>query len=299
MTANISTAVSPTAVIPPPSLGRPGLTGQLRALGAVAWREWLIFVRYPTWVVGLLIWPVIFPAAYLLSARALIGPDGSGLALFAAAAGTADYVSYIAIGTTVWMWQNISLWQVGLALRSEQMRGTLESNWLTPANRLWFLLGSGITQGFVLMVFIFIAALEFGLLFGVRLNGNPWLVLLVFAAAAPSIYGLGFAFASIVLAAREANAFVFLVRGLVMVFCGISYPLSVLPDWMRAVAAWLPPTYVIRGMRAAALNNASLAELMPDLLALAGFGALWLTLGYLAFGWMERRTRRSGALNQY
>ena len=296
--ANIPLTLIPSTVVPP-LLGRPGLAGQLRALAAVVWREWLIFVRYPTWVIALLIWPVIFPAAYLLSARALAGPDGSGLALFAAAAGTSDYISYIAIGTTIWMWQNISLWQVGLALRSEQTRGTLESNWLTPATRLWFLLGSGITQGFVLMVFLLISALEFGLIFGVRLNGSPWLVLLVFLAAAPSVYGLGFAFASIVLAAREANAFVFLVRGLVMVFCGICYPLSVLPDWMRAVAAWLPPTYVIHGLRAAALNNYTLAELTPDLLALAGFGALWLALGYLAFVWMDRRTRRNGALNQY
>jgi ABC-2 type transport system permease protein len=276
------TTPAPTAAItrqPPAGLGQPGLPAQLRALGAVIWREWLIFIRYPSWVVSMFIWPLIFPAAYLFSARALAGPDGSGLALFARAAGTSDYIGYIAIGTTIWMWQNISLWTIGLALRSEQLRGTLESNWLTPATRLWYLLGSGITQGLMLLSFLIISGLEFGLFFGVRLNGNPLLVLLVFLAAVPSIYGLGFAFASVVLAAREANAFVFLVRGLVMVFCGISYPLSVLPGWMRAVAAWLPPTYVIHGIRAAALNGASLAELRPDLLALAGLGVLWLALG--------------------
>jgi ABC-2 type transport system permease protein len=53
----------------------------------------------------------------------------------------------------------------------------------------------------------------------------------------PSIYGLGFAFASVVIAAREANAFVFLVRGLVMIFCGITYPIAVPPPgWMQGVA---------------------------------------------------------------
>ncbi len=46
----------------------------------------------------------------------------------------------------------------------------------------------------------------------------------MFLVSIPSIYGLGFAFASIVITAREANAFVFLVRGLVMIFCGITYP---------------------------------------------------------------------------
>ena len=281
------------------ALGRPGAAAEVRALGAVMWREWLIFIRYPSWIVAQFIWPAIFPAAYILSARALAGPTGGSLPLFTQAAGTSDYIGYIAIGTTVWMWQNISLWTIGYALRNEQLRGTLESNWLTPASRFWFLLGSGLTQGLTLLSFLVVAASEFVLFFGVRLNGNPLLVLLVFLAALPSIYGLGFAFASLVIAAKEANAFVFLVRGLVMIFCGITYPLSVLPGWMQRVAAWLPPTYVIHAIRAAALSGASLSELQPDLLALAGFGVFWLAAGGLAFVWMERRARRTGTLGQY
>src|SRR5882757_2179847 len=116
----------------PVALGHGGWRTELRALASVAWREWMIFRRYPSWIVSLLVWPVILPAGYILSARALAGPDGSGLALFAQAAGTSDYVGYIAVGTIVWMWQNMSLWTIGFALREEQLRGTLESNWLTP-----------------------------------------------------------------------------------------------------------------------------------------------------------------------
>ncbi len=66
------------------------LLGDLRALGAVAKKEWLYFVRYPSWWISLLIWPVIFPLAYILSARALSGPDGSGLALFTQRTGITD-----------------------------------------------------------------------------------------------------------------------------------------------------------------------------------------------------------------
>jgi ABC-2 type transport system permease protein len=275
------------------------LRSDMRALGAVFWREWTIFRRYPSWVVAIFIWPVILPAAYILGARALAGPDGSGLALFAQAAGTSNYVGYIAVGTIVWMWQNLSLWTIGFALREEQMRGTLESNWLTPARRLWFLFGTGLMHGLLMLSFIVVAGVEFAVFFGARFNGNPLLIALLLLAATPSIYGLGFAFASLVIAAKEANAFVFLVRGLVMIFCGITYPISVLPGWMQAVAAWLPQTYVIHGMRAAALNGARLGQLLPDLLPLLGFGAFWMAAGYLAFVWMERRARRSGSLGQY
>ncbi len=65
----------------------PRFLGNLHALAWVAKKEWLYFVRYPTWFIGLVIWPFIFPLAYILSARALSGPDGSGLALFTSRTG--------------------------------------------------------------------------------------------------------------------------------------------------------------------------------------------------------------------
>jgi len=203
------------------------------------------------------------------------------------------------IGTTVWMWQNIVLWDVGFSLRNEQMRGTLESNWLSPTWRFSYLLGHTGPQIISMAMFVFITAVEFGLLFGVKLHGSICLVLLVMLASIPAVYGLGFAFASLVITLKEANAFVFLVRGLVMIFCGITFPISLLPGWMQSVAAWLPQTYMIHGMRSAAFANASLMDLWPDLKTLILFGAFWLTVGYLLFTGMERRARQTGAIGQY
>jgi ABC-2 type transport system permease protein len=273
--------------------------GDVRALGWVARKEWLYFVRYPSWLISLFIWPLIFPLAYILSARALSGPDGTGLALFTARTGTADYLGFIAVGTTIWMWQNVVLWGVGFALRNEQVRGTLESNWLTPAWRLAFLIGPSVIHMLNMGMFLVVSALEFGLVFGVRFNGSLGLTLLVIALSIPSIYGIGMAFASLVITAKEAHNFVFMARGLVMIFCGISYPISILPGWMQGVAQWLPQTYMMRAMRNAALANASLQDLAPDLIALVGFAAFWLAAGTVLFYWMERRARRSGAIGQY
>lgn len=297
------TRPAPAAPVVSPALGRSlsrrSLLSELRALLAVARREWTSFIRYPTWVVGLVIWPVIFPAVYILSARALAGPDGGGLAQFIAATGTREYIGYIVIGTTVWMWQNVTLWSVGMSLRQEQLRGTLESNWLSPVWRYSLLLGAALTQAFILAIFVLVSALQFGLFFGVRLAGSPLLVGLVWLAAMPAIYGLGLAFASLVLSAKEPHNFVFLVRGLVMLFSGVTFPIAVLPGWMQSVAAWLPTTHVIRATRAAALSGAGLADLWPDLATLLAFGLLWMLLGYLAFVRLERRTRRAGTLGTY
>jgi ABC-2 type transport system permease protein len=278
---------------------RASLLSELRALFAIARREWLIFRRYPSWIVAVLIWPVIFPAMYIFGARALAGPDGSGLAVFMQTAGTDNFLGYIIVGTTVWMWQNIVLWDVGFALRQEQWRGTLEANWVSPTFRFSFLIGSSLTQMLSVMLFILVSYLEFTLFFGVRFAGSPALALLVMLVAIPSIYGLGFAFASLIIAAKEAQNFVFLVRGIVMIFCGITFPVAVLPGWMQEVAKWLPQTHIMNAMRSAILTEAGLSGLRSEFIALGLFGIFWLTIGYLLFLWMDRRARRTGVIGQY
>jgi ABC-2 type transport system permease protein len=113
------------------------------------------------------------------------------------------------------------------------------------------------------------------------------------------VYGIGFAFASLVITLKEANAFVFLVRGIVMIFCGITYPLAILPGWMQSVSRWLPQTYIIHGVRTAALSTEGFSAIAFDLQMLVLFGIFWLTVGYFLFNMMERRARQSGAIGQY
>jgi ABC-2 type transport system permease protein len=267
---------------------------------AAARKEWIIFRRYPTWIVSFLVWPVMFPLAYTLTAKALNGPDDMALQVFDQLAGTTDYVGFILIGGLLWQWINWTLWSVGFQLRSEQMRGTLESNWMCPMARISIMLGASMTQlGLALLMLVF-SGLEYRLLYGVDLVGDkPGLLALIILLLIPSIYGLGLAFASLVVRFKEANAMVFLVRGIFMVFCGMSYPLAVLPDWMARVAALLPLTYATRSFRAVVLAGATLADVLPDLRALAVFGAILPVVGYLAFSLIDRQSRRTGALGQY
>lgn len=281
------------------SLGRPGFFADLQALWAVIRREWVIFVRYPSWIIGMVIWPVIFPMGYILTARALSGVDGSGLSAFQNSTGLTEYTGYIVVGTTIWMWQNVVLWMVGYSLRNEQMRGTLESNWLSPTWRFAYLLGASFPQLVSMLLMMIASVVEYRYLFGVDFAGNLWLALLVIFASVPAVYGIGFAFASVVITMKEANAFVFLVRGLVMIFCGVTYPLVLMPAWMQSFAMWLPQTYIIRAVRNAALSAEGFTGISQDLTMILIFGTVWLTIGYGLFTYMERRARQSGAIGQY
>jgi ABC-2 type transport system permease protein len=284
----------------PNTLVRRSFGSELRALLAVAHKEWTIFVRYPSWVIAFVIWPVLFPFGYIFTAKALSGPGGMAAATFGSRAGTTDYAGFIVIGTTLYMWLNITLWDVGLQLREEQMRGTLESNWLCPIWRISLMLGGSMTKLATALMFLAITIVEFWLLFGIQLlRGNGALLLLLLALLIASIYGIGIAFGSLVLRFKEANAMVFLVRGIFLVFCGTTYPIEVMPQWMQQVAALLPLTYANRALRMVILNQASFADVWPDVRALLIFAVVLPLLGYVAFRLVEQRARQTGTLGQY
>jgi ABC-2 type transport system permease protein len=281
-------------------LGRRSLGSEGAALLAVAYKDWLIYRRYPGRLANIFIWPILFPLAYIFSARALSGPDGSHVSAFSAATGTADYVGFLAIGSTFYMWLNVTLWSVGFSLREEQLRGTLESNWLCPVWRISIVLGGAITRLGTALVFLLVTVVEFWLFFGINLvQGQPTLMLLILLLTIPSIYGFGVGFGSLVLRFKEANALVFIVRGIFLVFCGTTYPLVVLPPWMQAVAAWLPLTYTIHAIRALEMPDATFEDIALDVQRLAIFAVVLPLFGVLAFRATERRSRSSGSLGHY
>ncbi len=269
------------------------------AATAVFKKELRIALRYPTWFISLLIWPVIFPLGYIFTAKALSGTDGSSLAAFSNITGTGDYITYMLIGTTMWMWINTMLWSVGSSLRTEQIRGTLESNWLCPVPKISLLLGYSLLDILFSTVYLTIAILEFKLVYNFNFVGNPLVALLVFIVSIPAIYGIGFIFASLVMWAKETNAMVFLVRGLMMVFCGMTYPLGILPNWMQNVSKFIPLTYSINALRAVITTGASIQDIKSEIIILIIFGVVFMTLGLLAFNYTQKKAKDLGSLGQY
>lgn len=276
-----------------------GLRNNLRAAYAEMKRDWAVHLRYPAELAGLVVWPVLFPAIYVFSARTLAGPDGESVAVFASRAGTADYVGYILFGSMLWMILNMTLWDLGGHLRREQMRGTLEVSWTTPTSRMALLVGASMAQITKSALFLVIAALMLQLVYGFRLQGSVGLLLVLMVLSILPVIGLGLVFASLVVWLKEVNSMVFLVRGIFMVFCGITYPVEVLPGWMQAVSAYLPLTYAIRSMRAVGLAGAGWADVRSDALALMVFAAAFLVVGWLSFRAVERMAARAGTLAHF
>jgi ABC-2 type transport system permease protein len=286
-------------IVKPKIYERDSKPSLFKAAFAVLKKEMRIMFRYPSWFIPMLIWPVIFPFGYLFTAKALSGTGTDSIAVFKSISGTADYTTYMLIGTTIWMWINTMLWGFGTSLRVEQIRGTLESNWLCPIPKISLLLGYSIFQLFTSIIFMVVSIIEFKFFYNFEFIGSPLSALLIIIISIPAVYGIGFIFASLVMWAKEANSMVFLVRGIMTIFCGITYPLAVLPTWMRRVSDFIPLTHSINALRAIISSGTTISDVKREIYILLISGAVLMVLGILSFNYTQKKVKESGSLGYY
>ena len=275
--------------------------GDLRAFGAAARKELRITRRYPTLMFGMFFWPILLPAVYVVQAQAFSGNgDPRTIAAFAERAGTSQVAGFVFIGWAMYMWLSQVLWGPGLALRTEQLRGSLEAVFLTPSSRLVALFGPSTAALAPSMANLAIMAVAARVIFGVDLAPEALArAAVVIVLTIPAMYGIGSLFASAILRFGEVGGVVQLVRGIFTLACGVTFPLVMLPDWARAVALTLPPTYFVADLRRILLAGASLADVWTDLLVLAVLGAIVCGLSVWAFKITELSARRVGMLGRY
>jgi ABC-2 type transport system permease protein len=276
------------------------LPGDLRAFWAATRKEWRILRRYPGSFLSFIFWPIALPLAFVFQAQAFSGGRADTAAAFAERTGTTEVAGFLFVGWATYMWLSIILWGPGTSLRTEQIRGSLEAIFMTPASRLVVLFGPAVSQ-LIWAVWIFVVvgvALWIG--FGVAIGPAEALRALgVIVVGVPALYAIGALFAAVVLRFGEVHALVQGVRGVFTAVCGMSFPIVVLPDWAQTVAYTLPPTYLIADLRAVLLTGSEIGRIIGDLAVLAGMGAILAIAAVFAFKRTEQHARRGGRLAQY
>ena len=272
----------------------------LWAFLAASLKEIRILRRYPGTVLSFIFWPIALPLAFVFQAEAFAGGRADTAAAFAERTGTHDVAGFLFVGWATYMWLSLILWGPGTSLRTEQVRGSLEAIFLTPASRLVVLFGPAISQ-LIWAVWIFVivgVALWIG--FGVTIGPAEALRALgVILVGVPALYAIGALFAAVVLRFGQVHALVQGVRGLFTAVCGMSFPIVVLPEWAQVVALSLPPTYLIADLREVLLIGSGLGRIAGDLAVLAAMGLLLALLAIHAFRRTEQFARRGGRLAQY
>ena len=276
------------------------MSSDVRAFGAAAMKEWRLLRRYPGRIGAFVFWPIALPLMYVYQAQAYAGGSQAAVDAFAQRAGTAQIAGFLFLGWAAYMWISLILWGPGTALREEQVRGSLEALFMTPVSRLVILFGPVVSQIIFAIWMFAVVGGALTLLFGLAISPLAALrALAVILVAVPALYGLGALFASVVLRFGEVGALVQVVRGVFTVFCGMTFPIVILPEWARAVALALPPTYLIGDLRSVLLSGSQLASLASSLVMLLALGIGLCGFAIVAFRRTERYARRGGSLAQY
>ncbi len=202
---------------------------------------------------------------------------------------------FVLIGTVAFSVLQVCQLDVAYAVLFDIWAKSVRHEFLAPVRPWHMALGAwlmGALRG--ITVFALLAAVS-RWAFGVDLLEAGWLPAGAFLLGLLlSAAGLGLVVATLLLLlGPHAEVTAWSGVSLVLLVCGIYYPVSLLPVPLAAVAAAIPLTYLLEAFRA-------------DYGFPAGFGDPWLrgyllALGYLvaayvAFGWAITRARRSGML---
>lgn len=214
--------------------------------------------------------------------------------------GGLDYYPFTLVGLMVSRFLDVAQSSYGAQIRNEQTTGTLEVMLVTPT-RLGYLVLAASSWSYVFAILQASMYLIFGVLvFGVELNLGS----LVGAAAAVlfsvlALSGIGILSAAFVLYFKRGNPIDWVVSMASLLFGNLLIPTSTLPPEIAWVSKWIPLTYAADAVRGTLLQGKGIAEIAPDLFALAGFAVVLVPIGLFGARIAVRRAKREGSLVQY
>ena len=255
--------------------------GELLAVWAVTLRNALMGARNVFVFFELLFWPIVG----LLS----IGLMSRFLEL------TPAQASFVLIGTIALSIVNVCQLEVAYAVLLDVWSKSLKHQFLAPIGIRHLTLGSwviGMVRG--LLVFGLLAVLG-RWAFGFNVGQPGWIALATFLLGCfLTAWVVGVAVCALItLFGNRAEAFAWASVNMVLVLAGIYYPISVLPDFIAAVAKAIPLTYFLDAYRVYYGFESEFAAPIATGLALS---ALYAALAHWAFLAAIQRARRTGLL---
>jgi ABC-2 type transport system permease protein len=170
----------------------------------------------------------------------------------------------------------------------ERRGGTLERLMTMPIGRFDFLLGYGIAFGLTAVVQVAIVATVTLTWLGLDIAGSIWLMLLVVVLDALLGTALGLLVSAFARSEFQAIQFMPVVVMPQAFLCGLFVARDQMARFLELVSNVLPLTYAVDAMKRVTASSAIDADVVRDLVIIAGASVLALLLGALT---LRRQTR--------
>lgn len=284
------------------------MAGSSNSLSALFLREMWIVARYSlvqqqrsrSWIFNTSLTPFFLMAPLIFVANSFLGPGGQARQAFLELTGYDNYIGYLVVPLIDATMTSTVYSNIGHTIRQEQLAGTLERTLMSLRFPVSLILGRSL--GFLAFVFWFAgtALLLARVFFGLRLDVSFSSAVVLLCLHLLLVFGVSFLMCSLFLWISDAFAVQMLFsRFVLLTLTGATYPVAMLPEWLRPVALAIPFTWLYELERAAFLKAAPLSAIWPGVLTLAAMvGALWI-IAVLFFRAMLDRAKRTGRLGMY
>jgi ABC-2 type transport system permease protein len=211
-------------------------------------------------------------------------------------AGIADLVAFIAIGNAIMMLSWNTIFSVINITSNDKWGGTLSILLATPTPRLPLFVGRAmihVLDGMLSVAISFVFAIFlFGVDFG---NADVLALLVVVFLTAFTMAGFGLLIGGLAFYYREPLVFANIFTFILLIFCGVNFPVQDLPQPLQAVSYIFPLTYGIEAGRKA-IAGETLVTIVPLLVQMLIVGLVSILLGYSSFRSFEHLARKTGRM---
>jgi ABC-2 type transport system permease protein len=209
-------------------------------------------------------------------------------------------VLYLVVGTLVWRFLSLIFYWITDVIALERWEGTIEYTLMAPIRRFTHMLGQTIFAVGYSMIFTAIILVVTVLLFQIDISESNLLgASLVLLSGSLSFIGVGIMGSTLPLLFPERGSqMTHVIIAMLLLVSGVYYPIEVLPRTLQQLSTFSPATYVLRGVRAAMLESASLGELWSQIWPALLIGVFTVPLGLWIFGLAETYAKRTGKLHR-
>ena len=190
-----------------------------------------------------------------------------------------------------------SFWGLSIQLVTFREQGILRRFRVAPVGAGAMLASSLLSNYFLAIPTVVVELALAKWIYKVPSFGNLWGVWLLVSLGTVTFASLGLIVASVTNTMQETQVINNAIWFVFLFLSGATIPLPFLPAWIQSVAVFLPATYLVTGLQQAMLRAASVFELGPEILALAGGTLFAFFISKNLFRWEpeEKVTRRAKA----
>ncbi len=250
-------------------------------------RDWQRRWSYKLNFIAMLCYPIIWVSVFALLGKTVDDAGGMGTA--------GSFSTYIVTGIITWRFIRVGFFDSSWSIRWEQHIGTFKNIYMIP-HHLLVPVSSTAISGFTVSLLNFVEMwLVAEFVFGIHLNLTIYAFLFL-VLAWMSIIGFGFVIAGIAVLYKEIQAVFTVIFFSFQFFCGVFFPIAVLPEPAQYISKAIPITYALHGIRTS-MNQGYIP--MQDVVIMPIAGIIGIVLGIITLNLCLKKALREGKLERY